>query len=102
MRKQIKRLSPHQNGKVFGVLMALTTLPFLLPMMLMFSLTTPQIDQAGNPIGFPIFLLFVAPFMYLIFGYISIAISCFFYNFIQKYIGGFEFEVSEMSVEKNT
>jgi len=96
MKKQITKLSPHQNGKVFGILMALITLPFLLPMMFMFAFTAPQHDQFGNPVEFPTFIIFVAPFMYLIFGYISVAIGCLFYNFIQRFVGGFEFEVSEL------
>lgn len=29
MKHQIERLSPHQNGKVFAVLMAVSSLPFL-------------------------------------------------------------------------
>lgn len=92
MKKQIKHLSPHQNGKVFGVLMAVSTLPFLLLMMLMTSFTMPE-----NSEGFPTFFLFAAPFMYLIFGYISVAIACVVYNFIQKYIGGIEYEVTDSS-----
>lgn len=31
MKKQIKRMSPHQNGKVFGVLMAIASLVFVVP-----------------------------------------------------------------------
>jgi hypothetical protein len=45
MKKQIKRLSPHQNGKVFGVLMAVTTLPLFLPMILMMNLAGPPVDR---------------------------------------------------------
>ncbi len=92
MKKQIKHLSPHQNGKVFGILMAVSTLPFLLLMMLMTSFTMPD-----NAEGIPTFFLFVAPFMYLILGYISVAIACVIYNFIQKYIGGIEFEIADSS-----
>jgi len=35
------------------------------------------------------------PFIYLIFGYISVAIGCALYNVMFKYIGGFEFEARE-------
>lgn len=31
VKTQITRLSPHQNGKVFGVLMAFVSLVFFLP-----------------------------------------------------------------------
>ena len=97
MKKQIKRLSPHQNGKVFGILMALATIPFLLPIILMSTLVEPQNNGTGNPASLPIFFILVGPVFYSIFGYISVAISCLFYNFIQKFIGGFEFEVSDLS-----
>ena len=93
MRIQVKRLSPHQNGKVFGAVMAVTSLFFLLPMFAMMSFSMPQIDQHGNPVNFPTFMILLMPLAYLIFGYISVAIGCLIYNFIVKYIGGIEFDV---------
>jgi len=98
MKKQIKRLSPHQNGKVFGVLMAVATLPMFIPMLLMMSFAMPNESSTNFPSGF----LIMFPFMYLIFGYISVVIMCFFYNFLQKFIGGFEYEASESVNAKNT
>ena len=35
MKKQIRRLSPHQNGKVFAVLMTIGALVIFIPMTLM-------------------------------------------------------------------
>ena len=98
MKKQIKRLSPHQNGKVFGVLMVVATMPFLIPTIIML-ITMPQYD---NAVGSPSAMLIGAPFLYLIFGYITVVIGCCFYNFIQKFIGGFEFEVIELTSDENT
>lgn len=93
MKNQIARLSPHQNGKVFAVLMALSSLLFLVPMAIAFSFIPAGVDTHGNPIAQPpvaIFLLF--PIFYLVMGYIMVAVGCAFYNFMFKYIGGIEYE----------
>ena len=89
MKQQIERLSPHQNGKVFGVLMALGAFVFAIPMFLIFMATAPK--ESGPPAF--MFLLF--PVMYLIFGYLSVAIGCWIYNAMFKYIGGIEFEAKD-------
>lgn len=95
MRKQIKRLSPHQNGKVFGMLTAVASLVFVVPMFVVMWFATPAVDQHGNPVTFPKFLIILFPILYLIFGYLATALGSAIYNFIFKYIGGFEFEVEE-------
>ena len=38
MSQQVARLSPHQNGKVFAVLMAVTSLIFILPLFVFIGL----------------------------------------------------------------
>ena len=99
MKKQITRLSPHQNAKVFGVLMAISSLIFVIPTSLMLSFMPPGIDANGNPITPPsaaFFLIF--PIVYLILGYIMTLISCVFYNFMFKFIGGIEYESSDQEV----
>ena len=95
MKKQIRRLSPHQNGKVLAVLMAIGAVLTFIPMAIMAYFFMPQIDQGGNPVEFPIFMFAIMPIFYLVFGYISIAIGCAIYNFVYGFIGGFEFEVEE-------
>lgn len=97
MKKQIKRLSPHQNGKVFGLLMAVSSLFLFVPMAVMMSAIGPPVDQHGNEVVFPSALFIAMPIFYAIFGYIFTAIGCALYNFLFKYIGGFEFEVIEES-----
>jgi hypothetical protein len=92
MKKQIKRLSPHQNGKVFGILSAVSSLPFFIPMWWMMS-ALPSTDAQGNPVEFPSGLFFAFPIMYLIFGYLFVAVGCLVYNVLVQFIGGFEFEV---------
>ena len=95
MKKQIKRFSPHQNAKVFGVLMAAISLIFVVPMFLIMSFAAPAFDQHGNPVTFPKFLIIVFPLFYLIFGYLGTVIGSAIYNLLFKYIGGFEVEIKD-------
>ena len=86
MKQQIARFSPHQNGKVFALLMAITSLVFFVPFFLFFALAAPA--QARPPM----FMLLIMPLMYLVLGYVMVAIGCALYNFMFPYIGGIEFE----------
>jgi drug/metabolite transporter (DMT)-like permease len=86
MKLQVARLSPHQNGKVFGVLMALGSLVFLVPFTLIFAFAP---EQPNAP---PAFLFVLFPILYLVFGYSSVAVGCWLYNVMFKYIGGIEYE----------
>lgn len=88
MKQQIARLSPHQNGKVFAVLMAASSLVFMVPFGLFFLFAAPP-GQRGEAAMF----LFM-PFAYLIFGYLSVAVGCAVYNFMFRYVGGIEFEAT--------
>lgn len=95
MTKQIKSFSSHQTAKVFAVLLALGSLPMFIPMIAMSLFVGPTQDAHGNPVDFPFLMFAIFPIFYLIFGYISIRIGCWLYNLMFKYIGGFEFEVTE-------
>jgi hypothetical protein len=87
MKQQVARFSPHQNGKVFAVLMAVSSLVFLVPFGLIAVASAPEGAKAP-------FLMFLAlPLLYLVLGYASVAVGCAFYNFMFKYVGGIEFEV---------
>jgi len=86
MKQQVVRFSPHQNGKVFAVLMAISSLVFLLPMILIFMVSAPT---RARP---PLFMLVMMPVIYLVLGYVMVAIGCLIYNFMFKYIGGIEFD----------
>ena len=93
MKMQIRRLSPHQNGKVFAILMAISSLFIMVPMMLSFALARTGAGMAGRPVPhLPMALLFVIPVIYFIMGYIMTAGACWFYNFMFKYSGGIEYE----------
>jgi drug/metabolite transporter (DMT)-like permease len=86
MKQQVARLSPHQNGKVFAVLMALGSLVFLVPFSAVFWFAP------ADPNAPPAWLFLLFPVIYLIMGYISVAVGCWLYNVMFKYIGGIEFE----------
>jgi uncharacterized membrane protein len=86
MKVRILRFSPHQNAKVIAILMAVSSLIFAVPMMVITGIFAPK------EAGFPFTMTILIPFFYLIFGYISVAISCLVYNLLAKYTGGIEFE----------
>ncbi|MBX9871151.1 MAG: hypothetical protein K2X75_04060 [Burkholderiaceae bacterium] len=85
MKVHIDRFPVHQNAKVFAVLMALSSLFFVIPFMLLVSMMAPE----G---AFPVFMVIVLPVMYLVFGYLMVAVGCSLYNWIARHIGGLEFE----------
>lgn len=96
MKIQIYRLSPHQNAKVFGVLMGMATLVFAVPMFFIFLSMPLGVDANGKPIEAPpawLFLFF--PIAYLVMGYVITAIGCWFYNVMFRHIGGIEYETRE-------
>ena len=95
MKKQISRISLHQNGKVFGILMAVSSLIFFVPFFAIAMFIGPDVDQHGNPITFPKFMFILFPILYLVFGYLMTVIGSAIYNFFFRYIGGFEFEVKD-------
>ena len=98
MKKQIKRLSPHQNAKVFAILMTVGAIVMFIPMAIIMLLVGPQVDQNGNPVESSIMMFAIMPFFYLIFGYIFTAIACAIYNVFFRFIGGIEFETEEQGV----
>jgi hypothetical protein len=64
----------------------------VVPAFLIIQFTGPWVDQSGNTITLPAFMVFVFPILYLILGYITTLIGCAIYNLLAKVIGGFEFE----------
>jgi len=87
MKQQISRLSPHQNGKVFAVMMALMALIIMVPFTLVFAVFVPA--SANKP---PLLMLLLLPLLYLVVGYISTVIGSALYNLVCRFVGGFEFE----------
>lgn len=95
MKKQIIRFSPHQNAKVFAILMTVSSLVFFVPIIGIQMATMPSHDGQGNPIDFPYMMFAIFPVFYLVFGYISVAIGCWIYNKLSPKIGGIEYEAVE-------
>jgi hypothetical protein len=87
MKHQIARFSPHQNAKVFAVLMAVGSLVIVIPMSLIFYAAGPA--KAGGMSMLPILL---APLFYLVAGYLITVVWCALYNALFKVVGGIEFE----------
>lgn len=86
MKHQIARFSPHQNGKVAAVLMALVSLIFMVPFFLISSLF--GMGQARAPL----WIFIVLPVFYLVFTYIGVAVVCALYNVLVPFLGGVEYE----------
>jgi hypothetical protein len=86
MKQQIARFSPHQNGKVFAVITAIGSVVFMVPFMLFAFTGAPE---GARP---PFWFVVGMPLMYLVMGYISVAIGCAVYNLLYRYVGGIEFE----------
>lgn len=87
MKTQIQRFSPHQNAKVFAILMAVSSLVFVVPFMLISMMAAPQGAQA-----MPLLMVVLFPVIYLIMGYVMVVVGCWLYNLMFKYVGGIEFE----------
>jgi hypothetical protein len=92
MKTQISRLSPHQNGKVFGIVMAVTTLLVGAPVFTFISFMDTSEAEKSRASELVIFFPYIFAIVYLIFGYLTGLIGSAVYNVVYKYIGGFEFE----------
>ena len=110
MKKEITRLSPHQNGKLFGLVLALGSLLFVLPISLAMvlteywdvilqllqghpaSLSDAHLDANESAALSAFFLVLLVPPSYFALGYVAVAVGCVLYNFLVKHVGGFEFE----------
>lgn len=91
MKQQVSRLSPHQNAKVFAVLMAVSSLVFLIPFLVIASAFGPAEK------GPPALMFLLLPLLYLAFGYLMVVVGCWFYNFMFRFVGGIEFETRSES-----
>jgi hypothetical protein len=86
LKQQVANHSPQQNGKVFGVLFAVSSLVFVIPFLFigLFS------NHGG---AYPsLFVVLMLPVMYLGVGYVMVFVCCAVYNLMFKHIGGIEFE----------
>lgn len=99
MQLNLKRIAPLQAGKMLAAfygLLSLLFLPFMLLFMTVGNLAARQQGQSVPPlpllfglgVGFMIFL----PVLYAAVGFVFGALSAWLYNWLSKWIGGFEFE----------
>lgn len=81
--------------------MALSSLIFVIPMSITLSFLPPSIDAHGNQMHQPSVAFFlILPVAYLAIGYLMTAISCMFYNFMFRFIGGIEYESADQYLEE--
>jgi hypothetical protein len=92
MKQQVTRVSPHQTAKVAAVLMAVTSLIFIIPFALIGSIAGSAMGMGGA--GRSLMFIIIAPICYLVFGYIATVISCALYNVLVPFTGGFEYETT--------
>lgn len=102
MKKQIRRISPHQNAKVFAILMAVSSLLIVIPMFALMFFAAPPVDQHGNRMMFDRYFFVAFPLLYLIIGYLTTLIGSIIYNYLFRFIGGFEFEVNDQDPPVST
>ncbi|SFB39094.1 hypothetical protein SAMN04515620_1622 [Collimonas sp. OK607] len=88
MKKQISRISPFQTAKVLALVYFAISVPVIALMSLFYAL----MPGPKAPLG----VMFILPFLYLIFGFIFTAFNAWIYNLIAKWVGGIEFTVSEI------
>lgn len=91
MKHQVTRFSPHQNGKVFAIMMAVVSAVIIIPTALILMAMNPH----GSNIGAITPMLFM-PIVYLIMGYLMTALWSWFYNVLVKWTGGIEFESTDV------
>lgn len=91
MKHQITRLSPHQNGKVIGIMMALISLVVMIPFTLMFAVFAPSTSRQPS-----LLMLLLLPVIYLVLGYVGTVLGCAFYNLVCRFVGGIEYESKAM------
>jgi hypothetical protein len=94
--KNITYVAPHKTALTVSLVFALSSLLFIIPMMIMFSFM-PMHDQNGNPVdsNFPIGFMIAMPIFYFIFGYLFTGLAAWLYNQVAKFTGGIKYEASE-------
>lgn len=85
MKKQITRFSIHQSSKVLAVLCFVIVVIFAIPTALINAFYNHDWTSAA--------IMFIMPFIALIFYYIFYAIFFALYNIVAKAFGGIEFDL---------
>jgi hypothetical protein len=100
VKVQVKNFSTHQTAKVFAILMAVSSLLFIIPFSLMGMLVPTSIDAEGNAVGTGAFnaIFLIMPVFQGVFGYIMMRFGMWVYNKLTPRIGGIEFEFEEIDL----
>lgn len=88
MKQQIRKLSPHQNGKVVGIVTAVLSTILFLPFVV-FAMVLP--DAPNKP---SVWVFASMPLVYIVMGYIGTFAGCFIYNYMVPLIGCIEYTTS--------
>ncbi len=83
MKKEIRRFSLHQTAKVFAFVYFILAALIMIPLGIITLFTN---EHAGA------LFMFLAPFFYLVIGYLGWLLMGAVYNLVAKYFGGIEFE----------
>ena len=96
MTKNITYFAPHKTALTAALVLAISSLLFIIPMVLTMSFM-PSVDHNGDPIPtfFPTVMIIIMPIAYFIFGYIFTGFSAWVYNKVAKFTGGIKIELSE-------
>jgi hypothetical protein len=92
MKIRIQNFPIHQNAKVLAVLMAVSSLAFVLPAMLVFGAVGPKELDGPGP-----WILLSVPVIYLVGMYAVVAVGCWVYNHLRPLTGGFEFDARDVT-----
>ena len=94
MKIQINRFSTHQTAKVFALLMAVSSLLFILPFMLISFLVPAPPTPKGASLPTTVFstMFLIMPIFQGIMGYLMVRFGLWIYNLLSPKVGGFEFE----------
>ena len=92
----IKKVSIHKTALTISLVTAVSSLIFLLPMMLLFGAVSTLSDGSNSfngstQMGMMIFM----PIMYLVLGYIMTALGAVIYNLIARFTGGIQIELTD-------
>jgi len=90
MKKQITKISPHQSSKVIAILYTIIFIPIGLLGLIAALFAGPSKSWTAF-----IFLI-ISPVLYGALAYLCHGLFCLLYNFLVRWVGGFEFETTDL------
>ncbi len=96
MKKVIKKLDVIQTGRVIGLIYFFISLVLFLPFILIFSLSSIEMEDFLSGIGIGGMALLIIPVIYGVLGFLGGMVIALVYNLISHWIGGLVVEVEEV------